>query len=165
MAPKTVPKQVASIKDIPEVAPPSVEPGVVGGVPGGVAGGVLGGVLGGVPAAAPPPPPPPKPEPVKPTTPSRVRIGGQVQAAKLLHEVEPQYPELAKEARVGGVVRLKAIIGANGRVQDLTLLSGQPLLVNAAMNAVRQWVYKPTYLNGVPVEVLTEVDVDFHLSS
>lgn len=166
IAPTTIPKQVASIKDIPELAPPSVQPGVIGGVSGGVAGGVLGGVLGGVPSAAPPPPPPPpKAEAPKPTTPSRIRIGGQVEAAKLVHEVQPQYPELAKETRTGGLVRLKAIIGTNGRVEDLSLLSGQPLLVPAAMNAVKQWEYRPTYLNGRPVEVLTEVDVNFQLSS
>ena len=111
------------------------------------------------------PPPPPKAEPPKPTPPSRIRIGGNVEAARLIHEVQPQFPLLASEARIGGTVRLTAIIGRDGTVQDLSLVSGQPLLVKAAMDAVKQWVYKPTYLNGAPVEVVTEVDVNFRLSS
>lgn len=79
--------------------------------------------------------------------------------------MQPEYPLLARQARIGGVARLKAVIGRDGTVQDLSLLSGQPLLVEAAMDAVKKWVYKPTYLNGVPVEVLTEVDVNFQLAS
>ena len=71
---------------------------------------------------------------------------------------------LARQARVVGVVQLKAIIGRDGTVRNLVLVSGQPLLVEAAMNAVKQWVYKPTYLDGVPVEVVTEVSVNFHLT-
>jgi periplasmic protein TonB len=166
IAPKTVPKQVASVSDIQELAPPSPSAaGVPGGVAGGVPGGVLGGVLGGLPSAAPPPPPPPKADAPKPATPTRVRMGGQVEAAKLIHEVQPEYPVLARDARIGGTVRLQAIISRDGKVQDLTLLSGQPLLVQAAMEAVKQWVYQPTYLNGTAVEVLTEVDVHFRLST
>ena len=71
---------------------------------------------------------------------------------------------LARQARIGEVVQLRAIIGRDGTVQSLVLLSGQPLLVQGAMDAVKQWVYKPTYLNGVPVEVVTEVSVHFYLS-
>ncbi len=163
IAPKTVPKQIAAINDIHELPPPSEVAGVVGGVPGGVPGGVLGGVIGAMPSAA-PLPPPPKAEPPKAATPTRVRMGGNVQAAKLIHEVQPYYPVLARDARIGGTVRLQAIISKDGKVEDLKLVSGQPLLVQAAMNAVKQWRYKPTYLNGTPVEVLTEVDVNFHLS-
>lgn len=165
IAPKTIPKQVATIKDLQELPPPSAS-GVIGGVPGGMPGGILGGVIGGIPSVAPPPPPPPpKAELPKPATPERIRIGGNVEAARLVHEVQPEYPLLASQARIGGVVRLKAIIARDGTVEDLSLVSGQPLLVQAAMEAVKQWVYKPTYLNGVPVEVLTEVDVNFRLSS
>ena len=91
-------------------------------------------------------------------------MGGDVEAARLIHEVQPEYPLLARDARIGGTVRLKAIISRDGKVEDLSLVSGQPLLVAAAMDAVKQWVYKPTYLNGVPVEVVTEVDVHFQLS-
>ena len=164
IAPKTIPKQVAVINDIHELPPPSEVAGVVGGVPGGIPGGVMGGVIGGLPSAV-PPPPPPKVEPPKPAAAARVRIGGNVQAAKLIREVQPYYPLLARDARVGGTVRLQAIISKEGRVEDLKLLSGQPLLVQAAMDAVKQWIYKPTYLNGTPVEVLTEVDVNFHLAT
>jgi protein TonB len=85
--------------------------------------------------------------------------------ALLIHEVEPEYPALARHAHVGGVVQLRAIIGRDGTVQNLILVSGQPLLVEAAMDAVKQWVYKPAYLNGVPVEVVTEVSVHFYLRS
>ena len=92
-------------------------------------------------------------------------MGGNVEAAKLIREVQPEYPVLARDARIQGVVRLQAVIAKDGTVQDLSLLSGQPLLVPSAMSAVKQWHYKPTYLNGVPVEVLTEVDVKFSLSS
>jgi protein TonB len=92
-------------------------------------------------------------------------MGGNVEAARLVREIQPQYPILAKDARIQGVVKLQAIIARDGSVQDLSLISGQPLLVPAAMNAVRHWVYKPTYLNGIPVEVQTEVDVEFLLST
>lgn len=162
IAPKTVPKQIAAINDIRDLPPPSEVAGVIGGVPGGVPGGVMGGVIGGLPSAA-PPPPPPKAEP--PVTPTRVRMGGNVQAAKLIREIQPDYPVLARDARIAGTVRLQAIISKDGKVEDLKLLSGQPLLVQSAMDAVKKWLYKPTYLNGTPVEVLTEVDVNFHLSS
>ncbi len=168
IAPRTIPKEVATIKDLQELPPPEVG-GIIGGVPGGVPGGVLGGVVGGVLSAAPPPPPPPPPPPQKavpkPAPPTRIRMGGDVEAARLIHEVQPVYPILARDGRIGGVVRLKAIIARDGTVQNLSLVSGQPLLVPSAMNAVKQWVYKPTYLNGVPVEVVTEVDVHFTLSS
>jgi protein TonB len=167
IAPTTIPKQIATVKDLQELPPPSVG-GVIGGVPdgltAGVPGGIVGGILGGI-SNAPPPPPPPKAEAPQPVTPTRIRLGGNVEAARLIHQVQPEYPLLARDARIGGVVVLKAIINRDGSVENLSLVSGQPLLVAAAMDAVKQWVYKPTYLNGVPVEVVTEVDVDFRLSS
>jgi len=167
IAPRTIPTQVATIKDVDMTVPPLASSGVIGGVPGGVPGGVVGGVIGGLLTAAPPPPPPPPP-PEKadvPKPPARIRIGGNVQAALLIHEVEPKYPSMARFAHVEGVVLLKAIIGRDGTVQNLVLVSGQLMLVQAAMDAVKQWVYKPTYLNGVPVEVVTEVSVHFYLST
>jgi len=166
MAPKVIPKQIAQIKE-EELPPPSSGVGVVGGVAGGVAGGspggVLGGILGGIPSAAPPPPPPPKKE-EKPVTPQRIRVGGNVQAANLINQVRPVYPPLAKQARISGTVELSAIIGKDGRVQDLKVVRGHPLLVQAALDAVKQWVYKPTLLNGEPVEVSTTIDVNFTLA-
>jgi protein TonB len=138
--------------------------GVVGGVPGGVpggSGGLIGGIIGSVPAMA---PPPPKVEAPKPTTPQRIRVGGQVQLANLIKRVQPAYPPLAKQARIQGVVHLTAIIAKDGTIQSLQVVNGHPLLVPAALAAVKQWVYKPTLLNGDPVEVVTQIDVNFTLS-
>jgi periplasmic protein TonB len=160
MAPKVIPKDIAMIKE-EDLPPPSsgVVGGVSGGVPGGSMGGVLGGIVGAVPTAA-PPPPPPKAAP----KPSRIRVGGNVQAANLIRKVVPVYPPLAKQARIQGTVRFQAIIGKDGTIQNLQLVSGHPLLVSAAQQAVSQWVYRPTLLNGDPVEVVTTIDVNFTLS-
>jgi protein TonB len=163
MAPKTIPKEIANIKE-EELPPPSssgVVGGVVGGMPGGAPGGVLGGVLGAIGNAA-PPPPPVKEE--KKAAPSRIRVGGNVQQANLIRKVTPLYPPLAKQARIQGVVRFTAIIGKDGTIQNLQLVSGHPLLVEAAKQAVSQWQYKPTLLNGDPVEVVTTIEVNFTLS-
>jgi protein TonB len=91
-------------------------------------------------------------------------VGGQVQAANLIKQVKPQYPPLAKAARVQGTVKFQAVIAKDGTIQNLQLLGGPPLLVQAAMQAVQQWQYKPTLLNGEPVEVITTIDVNFTLS-
>jgi protein TonB len=168
MAPKAVPKEVAQIKEEELPPPSSGVAGVVGGVPGGVAGGtpggVLGGIIGSVPSAAPPPPPPPKKEEAKPVTPQRIKVGGNVQSAKLVRQPRPVYPPLAKQARISGVVKLSAIISKDGTIQHLEVIGGHPLLVPAALEAVKQWVYQPTLLNGEPVEVQTQIDVNFTLS-
>jgi protein TonB len=91
-------------------------------------------------------------------------VGGNVTAANLIKQVKPLYPPLAKAARVQGVVKFEAKISKEGTIQDLKLVSGPPLLVQAALQAVQQWVYKPTLLNGEAVEVLTTIDVNFTLS-
>jgi len=96
--------------------------------------------------------------------PDRIRIGAQLQEKNLISHVDPIYPPLALQARIQGVVRFTAVIGKDGRVSDTRLISGHPLLVAAARDAVNQWVYKPTLLNGEPVEVLTEVNVNFWLN-
>ena len=101
--------------------------------------------------------------PPSPASPPRIRIGGNVQAVKLISQPKPAYPPLARMAHIQGVVELRAIIGKDGSVQDLTVISGPPLLVPAAVTAVQQWVYQPTLLNGDPVEVDTQVDVNFTL--
>jgi protein TonB len=126
-------------------------------MPGGSPGGVLGSIISSV-AVAPPPPPP------KATTPKRIRVGGQVEAAKAIFQPKPDYPPLAKMARIQGTVRLEAIISRDGTIQDLKMISGHPLLVKAALEAVQRWRYQPTLLNGEPVEVVTEVDVTFTLA-
>jgi len=166
-APKTVPKEIAQIKE-EELPPAAASSGVAGGLPGGVAGGtpggVLGGIIGSVPSAAPPPPPPPPKKEEKPATPKRITIGGNVQQAKLVRQPKPVYPPLAKQARISGVVHLAAVISKDGTIQDLKAVGGHPLLIPAALEAVKQWVYQPTLLNGEPVEVVTQIDVNFTLS-
>jgi TonB family protein len=116
---------------------------------------------------APPPAPLPPPQtgfgPIG-VSPQRIRIGGNVQKAKLVQHAEPVYPPLALQARISGVVRINVVIGKDGTVENLTLASGHPLLVPAAMEAVKQWVYQPTLLNGQPVEVVTQVEVNFDLN-
>jgi protein TonB len=159
VAPKVIPKDVKIIKE--EEAPPDMGGGMVGGVPGGVSGGSMGGVLGGVIGGAGSsmaPPPPPK------ATPKRITVGGNVQAAHLVNRVQPSYPPLARQTRISGTVKLHAIIGKDGTVQQLQVVSGHPLLVQSALDAVRQWRYQPTLLNGDPVEVDTEIDVIFSLA-
>jgi TonB family protein len=95
----------------------------------------------------------------------RIRVGAEVQAANLIRTVPPVYPQLAEEARIQGTVRFRIIIAADGHVQNLQLVSGHPLLVKAARDAVQQWMYKPTLLDGELVEVVTTVDVNFTLSA
>ena len=97
--------------------------------------------------------------------PARIRVGGNVQGANLVTQVPPVYPALAKQARIQGIVRFSVVIGKDGSVNNLQLISGHPLLIPAAQDAVKQWVYKPTLLNGAPVEVLTQIDVVFSLNA
>jgi periplasmic protein TonB len=165
MAPQSIPKEIAILNE-PELAPQPAASGVVGGVPGGMPGGQIGGVIGGILGAVPTPPPPPppaeKPAP-KAATPQQVKVSGEIEAGMLVHQVQPDYPSIARTGRVEGTVRLQAVIGRDGRVRSLTLISGQPLFVQSAIDAVKQWVYKPTFLNGEAVEVLTEINVNFHM--
>ena len=145
--------------------PDSVIGGVVGGVPGGVPGGTIGGVVGGVIGGAPmsmiaPPPPPPPPPP---KAPSRIRVGGNVQKANIISQIKPRYPRLARQARISGQVVLEAIISRAGLVENLKVVKGHPLLIQSALQAVKQWRYKPTVLNGTPVEVITRITVNFNL--
>ena len=93
-----------------------------------------------------------------------IRVGGAVQQSKLLSQPAPVYPPLAKEARVQGVVRFEAVIGKDGAVQNLRVISGHPILIQAAQEAVKQWTYRPTLLNGNPTEVVTTIDVNFTLA-
>ncbi len=157
-APRAIPKEVSIIKEQdmpPDMGAVGVVGGVPGGVPGGQAGGVLGGIIGGAVGSNLPPPPK--------ETPKRIRVGGQVQQARLVNQPKPIYPALARQARIQGTVRLQAIIAKDGSVVELQVLSGHPLLVQAALDAVRQWKYQPTLLNLEPVEVVTTIDVNFVL--
>jgi protein TonB len=98
------------------------------------------------------------------TGPTKIRVGGNVQATNLITQVRPVYPPAAKEQRIQGAVKLEATIGPDGKVEDLRVVSGHPLLVQAALDAVKDWVYRPTLLNGNPVTVVTSIDVNFTLS-
>ena len=122
--------------------------GVEGGVPGGVVGGVIGGIVGRVPAAPPEPP-------------GAVRVGGQVAAPKLVHTVRPEYPEVARMAHLSGIVVLEAVVGTDGRVESVKALNANPVLEQAAIDAVAQWRYKPLLLNGVPTRFILTVTITF----
>src|SRR6185369_12397829 len=139
----------------PETGVESGVKGVVGGVEGGVVGGVAGGIVGGLAEAPPPPPPPPPPAPV--------RVGGNIKTPTKVKHVNPVYPAIAQSARVQGVVIIEATIGPTGTVQDAKVLRSIPLLDQAALDAVKQWVFTPTTLNGVPVPVIMTVTVNFTL--
>jgi protein TonB len=150
MQPRAIPKNVVVFKEAE--LPPEVPSGA--GVFGGVDS-LLGGLGEGASGVAPPPPPPPRI--------TRTKVGGQVQEAKIIARPNPVYPPLARQARIQGRVQLHAIIDKDGRVGELQVVSGHPLLVKAALDAVQQWRYQPTVLNGEPVEVDTTIDVNFVL--
>lgn len=157
MQPRAIPQQVQVFKEAE--LPPETPAGV--GVVGGLDGGLLGD-LGAGPAVAPPPPPPP---PTVAKAPTRMQVGGQVEAAKILSRTQPHYPLLARQAHVQGEVLLHAIIDKDGHVSELQVISGHPLLVQAALEAVKTWRYQPTQLNGEPVEVDTTITVSFFFTS
>ena len=145
---------------------------VVGGVANGTTGGVPNGLVGSIALAgaaliAPPRPletvrPVEKPAPAAETP--RIRTGGMVLEGKLISRVEPQYPPLARQMRVQGVVELLAVVGTDGRIRELKMLSGSPLLAPAAIDAVKRWVYRPTFLNSEPVEIMAPITVTFKLN-
>ncbi len=147
-------KFTAPVHTPDQIKPESIDlggAGVPGGVEGGVRGGVVGGVVGGLPDAPPPPT-------------QAVRVGGQIKEPKKVHNVNPAYPDIAKQARVQGIVILECTISPQGKVTDVKVLRGIPLLDQAAIDAVKQWTYTPTLLNGVPVPVIMTVTVNFKLS-
>jgi protein TonB len=148
----------APIEVATEILPESLDLGVAGGVPGGVEGGVPGGVVGAVVSGLPAPPPPPAP--VK-----AVRVGGDIREPRKVVDVPPAYPEMARKAHVEGLVIVEATIDEHGRVRDARVLRGVPMLDEAALEAVRQWVYMPTLLNGVPRAVIMTVTVRFSLKA
>jgi protein TonB len=143
----------------PAAVPDHVEPdlgsdlgipdGVPEGVEGGVVGGVAGGIVGGLPEVAPPPPP--------------VRIGGGIKEPRKLKHVDPEYPPAALAARIQGVVVLECLISPQGRVTEVRVVNGMPLLSEAAVTAVRQWIYTPTLMSGVPMPALMTLTVRFGL--
>jgi periplasmic protein TonB len=160
--PTKIPQKIQMIKE--EEAPPPMPAsgGVAGGVPGGIPGGQMGGVIGSVISATSSLASAPK---FVPATPQRIRISAGVTKGLLIQRIEPPYPTLARAARVQGDVVLSAVIDSNGHITNLLLVSGHPMLVPAAIAAVKQWRYKPYLLNGQPVEVETTITVIFTLSS
>jgi len=155
--PTKIPQKIQMIKE--DEAPPPVmaSSGVVGGVPGGIPGGQMGGVIGGIISSTPMAVP-------KVATPQRVRVSQGVSTGLLVRKVNPNYPPLARQARIQGSVLLQAEISKTGDIQNLRLISGHPMLAPAAIEAVKQWKYKPYLLNGEPVEVETQVQVNFTLN-
>lgn len=157
LAPRSIPNRVAAISEVPLPPEMPVE-GVFGGLPSGLVGGF----------AETPAPPAPAPVPIReaaaveqPKQP--IRVGGDIRPPHPVHRVEPVYPTLAKQARVQGDVVISAVIDAQGSIVELKVVSGPPLLYQAALNAVRQWKFEPTYLDGEPWPVSHDITVHFRL--
>lgn len=152
-APAAIPDQVAVLHDIGMPLSPIGGSAAPQGMEGGLGEAGVEGVLGMLALASDKPPLPPP-----------IRVGGRVQYARLLHRELPVYPPEAIEQHLSGTVKLEAIIGVDGLVRDLRLIEGHPMLAGAALDAVAKWRYRPTRLNGVVVEVITLIDVNFNLT-
>lgn len=172
--PEFTPAQLTMPTAVPKnapVVPSSAEPepiagipgGVIGGVPGGQIGGVLGGLASGMGLGVAPPPPPPPPASA-PASSEPLRIGGQVKEPRAIYRPQPEYPLLARQSRVEGVVEIDAIIDEHGNVIHMRAVSGPGLLIQAALKAASKWKYEPTYLNGEPYPVAMTIHVTFQLS-
>jgi periplasmic protein TonB len=158
-APTAIPKHAMVLKEEPLPPEPSsggVIGGVPGGIPGGQGGGVLGGIIGGTSAALAPPAPPPAVKHI-------VRVGGNLKPPKQIYAPQPEYPVIAKQAHIEGTVVIDAVIDERGNVVQARVLSGPPLLIPSAMQAVVRWRYQPTVLNGEPISVAMHVEVHFVL--
>ena len=159
VAPRVIPRQVARVIEEPggnELGSLTLPgEGVPGGVPGGLAGGVIGGALLGPAPAAPIDSAPKEP----------IRVGGQVKRPRLISGPEPVYPLLARHSRISGAVVIDAVIDAQGNVVDMHPASGNPLLLIAAMAALRQWKYEPTILGGQAYPVRMLVTITFELKN
>ena len=154
--PTSIPKTIDMTPDAPQLSASPLSPM-------GFPGTSLSGLVSDIPAQAPPKPPAPTPTvAVRPVTP--IVVGGAVQAAKLIFSPKPAYPAMARAARMQGTVKIQATIARDGSIRNLQLISGPPLLVAVALEAVGRWRYQPTLLNAEPVEVITEISVNFTLS-
>jgi protein TonB len=168
IAPVSIPPKAAAIVDVemPAVAGGPYVPGGIpgsGGGPGGIAYGISDLVDKMIPIVKPPEPVKHDPSPAPETRVAPPRITS-VRMATPIHRVDPVYPPLARQARVSGTVELLGVLGTDGRIHELKVLRGHPLLVNAAIAAVRQWIYEPTLLNGQAVEVSAPITVNFILN-
>jgi periplasmic protein TonB len=153
--PREVPKIVAVLREdeLPSGDFPGVETGVPNGVPDTVPNTAITNLLHNTPVAVPK------------ISVEKVRVSSGVAQGLLIREVTPHYPPLARLARIQGTVVLQAIIGKDGTVENLRVVSGHPMLANAAIDAVKQWLYRPYSLNGAPVEVDTQINVNFTLAA
>jgi protein TonB len=159
-APSRIPSRIEMGPDLPGAPVYAIGDG---GGAGGVSGpAILSELTGRLPLDVPPPAPRREAAPI-PAPQAPITVGSGVQAAKLVFGPKPVYPPIARQARISGAVQLAARISADGHIRDLRVVSGHPMLIAAALEAVRQWVYQPTLLNGQAVEVLTQVEVNFVL--
>ncbi len=158
LAPTFVPKTVSMTSAAPEEVPIQDFGGVPGGIPGGQVGGVLGGVLGGIPKAVAPPPP------AAAGSKAPVRVGGAVKPPRLLFGPAPEYPVLARQSRLSGIVVIEAVIDEHGDVKGMRVVSGHPLLIPAALSAVSKRKYEPTILDGEPTPIDLRVEISFSFS-
>jgi len=154
--PTRIPKKIQQI--VEDAPPPSlavsgVQGGVVGGVPGGVPNGVIGSIISNISTPAPTLAPP-----------KVVRVSSGVSQGNLIRKITPNYPPLARQARIQGAVTMEATISADGFIENLRVTGGHPMLIPAAVDAVKQWRYRPYLLNGQPVEVQTTIQVNFNLA-
>jgi periplasmic protein TonB len=158
--PGRIPAKVQMIKEDDAPPPTSITGGVMGGVPGGISGGQLGGVIGGIISSTSSVAAVPN---LTKATPQRIRISQGVSKGLLVYRIEPTYPPVARLARIQGIVVLTAVIDKDGNIQNLQVVTGHPMLAPAAIDAVKQWRYKPFLLNGQPVGIETTVTVVFSL--
>ena len=163
--PTAIPQKAAIIEDPDFMPAVSDAAGVPGGFGNSTGSGnaVIDGLLSAGSAQPLPPAPVVRQTAPPPAPPTRIKLGGLVEQSKLISGPRPVYPPLAREARIEGTVRLEAVISRDGTILNLRAVSGHPLLIPAALAAVRQWVFRPTSLNGDPVEVATEIEVHFTL--
>jgi len=151
--PSAIPSTISMSHDSDDsTAPPRMGDFVPGGIPQGVPSSVLTDIAKSV-----------IPTVVKPPATQKLRVSSGVAAGMLIQQVKPRYPALAMQARIQGTVVLQAAIGKDGRVENLRLVSGHPMLAPAAIEAVKQWRYRPYLLNGEPVDVDTQINVNFTL--
>jgi len=162
IAPTFIPKVIVTSPGNGGAPPEEAFAGVPGGVPGGIPGGVPGGVIGGVFGGAMKIPPPPAAVAAGPKVP--VRVGGNVKPPRLLYSPDPEYPSLARMSRLSGVVIIDAVIDDHGEVKGMRVVSGHPLLIQAALNAVSKRKYEPTILDGEPVPIALKVEITFSVS-
>lgn len=157
MEPGQIPRDVQIINEtVPP--PPQIDPNAIG-IAHGIGdargtGNVITSIIGST-WAGPPPPTAPPPRVLRPS---------QFMEGNLIRRVQPEYPPLARQARIQGVVVLQAVISKDGTIENLVVLNGHPMLVRAALDAVQRWRYRPYYLNGQPVEVETQITINFTLT-